>query len=213
MMYKAAIFDLDGTLVDSVADLADAFNYGLEQFGQPKRTIDELRKMIGDGIRITISRALAQDKQEFIDRVAEKMREKYATICLDKTKPYDGIPEAVAELGKKGIRLAVLTNKDQAMAQKIVEHFFPGSFEIIRGTTGIDPVKPDPKAGMQIIKYFGIAPGQAVFVGDSSADIQAAKACGSYSVGVSWGLRLADELRRNEADLIISNPCELIRAF
>jgi len=211
--YKAAIFDLDGTLVDSVADLAGAFNYGLEQFGLPKRTIDELRKMIGDGIRITISRALAPDRQEFIDRVAEKMREKYAKTCLVQTKPYDGIPEVLAELAKKEVRLAVLTNKDQTMAQKIVEHFFPGRFEIIRGTTSIDPVKPDPKAGLQIIKDFEIAPEQTVFIGDSPADIQTAKACGSYSVGVSWGLRSAEELMQNRADVIISKPDELLGVF
>lgn len=209
MKYKAAIFDLDGTLVDSVADLADAFNYGLEQFSQPKRTVYELRKMIGDGIRITISRALAPDRQEFIDRVAEKMREKYAKTCLDKTKPYDGIPDVLAELGKNGIRLAVLTNKDHTMAQKIVNHFFPDCFEIIRGTTGIDPVKPDPRAGLQIIEKFGIAPEQTVFIGDSPADIQTARACGSYSVGVDWGLRSAEELRQNRADVIISRPNEL----
>jgi phosphoglycolate phosphatase len=213
MRYKAAIFDLDGTLVDSVADLAGAFNYGLEQFGQPKRTVYELRKMIGDGIRITISRALASDRQEFIDRVAEKMREKYAKTCLVHTKPYDGIPEAVAELNKKGVRLAVLTNKDQAMAKKIVEHFFGGCFEIIRGTTGIDPVKPDPRAGLQIIRDFGIVPEQAVFVGDSPADIQTAKACGSFALGVSWGLRSAKELRQNKADVIISSPDELFGVF
>ena len=211
--YKAAIFDLDGTLVDSVADLADAFNYGLEQFGLPKRTIDELRKMIGDGIRITISRALAPDRQEFIDRVAEKMREKYAKTCLVQTKPYDGIPEVLAELAKKEVRLAVLTNKDQTMAQKIVEHFFPGRFEIIRGTTSIDPVKPDPKAGLQIIKDFEIAPEQTVFIGDSPADIQTAKACGSFAIGVNWGLRSAEELMQNRADVIISKPDELLGVF
>lgn len=210
MRYKAAIFDLDGTLVDSVADLADAFNYGLEQFGQPKRTVDELRKMIGDGIRITISRALAPDGQEFIDRVAEKMREKYAKTCLDKTKPCDGIPEAVAQLSKKGVKLAVLTNKDQTMAQKIVAHFFPGCFEIIRGTTGIDPVKPHPQAGLQIIRDFGITPEQTAFIGDSPADIQTAKACGSFAVGVSWGLRSVEELKQNAADIIISKPGELV---
>jgi phosphoglycolate phosphatase len=213
MRYKAAIFDLDGTLVDSVADLADAFNYGLEQFDQPKRTVDQLRKMIGDGIRITISRALAPDRQEFIDRVAEKMREKYAKICLDKTKPYAGIAEAVAQLRKKCVSLTVLTNKDQTMAQKIVNNFFAGCFEIIRGTTGIDPVKPDPRAGLQIIREFGIAPEQAAFIGDSPADMQTAKACGSFALGVNWGLRSADELRQNKADIIVSTSGELLEVF
>jgi phosphoglycolate phosphatase len=213
MRYKAAIFDLDGTLVDSVADLADAFNYGLEQFGQPKRTVDELRKMIGDGIRITVGRALASDKQDLVEPVAKKMREKYAKTCLVHTKPYDGIPEAVALLGKMGVKLAVLTNKDQTMAQKIVNHFFPGCFEIIRGTTGIDPVKPDPQAGLRIIRDFGITPEQTAFIGDSPADIQTAKACGSFAVGVNWGLRSEDELRQNKADVILSTPGELLGVF
>ena len=111
-----------------MADLADAVNYGLEQFGQPKRTADALGKMIGDGIRIAIRRALEPDRQELIDCVVEKMREKYAKTCLDKTKPYDGIFETLAELRKRGVKLAVLTNKDQTMAKKIVSHFFDGYF-------------------------------------------------------------------------------------
>jgi phosphoglycolate phosphatase len=213
MKYKAAIFDLDGTLTDTLADLADAFNYGLEQLGQPKRTVAELRRMIGDGVNVTISRALAPDKQELIGRVAEKMREKYEEIYLNKTRPYDGILETIAQLGRAGIRLAVLTNKDQTMAEKIVNHFFPGSFEIVLGTTAAVPAKPDPYLGRQIIKKFGIAPQEAAFIGDSPADIQTAKACGSYSVGVSWGFRSTEELKQNNADVIIASPNELNKVF
>jgi len=213
MRYKAAIFDLDGTLVDSVADLADAFNYGLEQFGQPKRTVDALRKMIGDGIRITVSRAIEPDRQDLIDYVVEKMREKYAEICLDKTKPYDGIFETLAELGKKGVKLAVLTNKDQTTAKKIVSHFFDGYFEIICGTTSGEPVKPDPQKALQIIEKFGLSAAQTVFVGDSGVDMQTAKACKNYAVGVSWGLRSIEELKQNGADIIISKPRELLGIF
>jgi phosphoglycolate phosphatase len=213
MRYKAAIFDLDGTLADTVADLADAINYGLEQFGQPKRTAQALSKMIGDGIRITIGRALEADKQELLDGVVKKMCEKYALICLDKTRPYKGISETVAELHKRGVKLAVLTNKDQVSAEKIVSHFFDGYFEIVRGATSGDAVKPDPFPALQIIAQLGAVPQETVFIGDSGIDMQTAKACQNYAVGVSWGLRDVEELRQNGADVIIDEPKQLLSIF
>jgi phosphoglycolate phosphatase len=213
MRYKAAIFDLDGTLADTVADLADAINYGLEYFGQPKRTAEALSKMIGDGIRVTISRAIEPDKQELLDGVVEKMCEKYAQICLDKTRPYEGISEIVTELYKRGVKLTVLTNKDQTSAKKIVSRFFDGYFEIVRGATSGEAVKPDPSLALQIIAQLGAGPQETVFIGDSGIDMQTAKACQNYAVGVSWGLRSVEELRQNGADVIIDRPQQLLSIF
>ncbi|MDD5134279.1 MAG: HAD family hydrolase [Phycisphaerae bacterium] len=213
MRYKAAIFDLDGTLADTLADLTDAINYGLQQFGRPQRTAQALSKMIGDGIRVTIGRAIGAGKQELIAGVVEKMCEKYAQICLDKTRPYDGMFETVAELHKSGVKLAVLTNKDQASAEKIVGHFFDGYFEIVRGTTLGGPVKPDPSPAFRIIAQLGVKPQETVFIGDSGIDMQTAKACQNYAVGVSWGLREVEELRQNGADVIIDYPKQLLGIF
>ncbi len=212
MRYKAAIFDLDGTLVDSLGDLADATNYVLEIFGQPRRDLQAFRKMVGEGTRTLISRALEPDKQYLVDKVLEKMREKYAQICLNKVRPYKGLPQIVAELSQKGVKLAVLTNKDQNTAERIVGHFFDG-FGIVTGATDSAIVKPDPSHALQIIDKFKVKPTETVFIGDSNIDMQTAKAAGIKAVGVSWGFRSTEELRQNGADTIVDEPRDIIDLF
>lgn len=213
MAYKAAIFDLDGTLVDSLADLADATNYALKIFGQPSRDIQAFRQMVGNGIRTLISRALGPDKQHLAEDVLEKMREKYTQICLDKTRPYNGLPQVIAELAKRGIKLAVLTNKDQKMAQKIVRHFFDGYFQIIKGTTAAVAVKPEPFEALQVPEKFNVKPQETVFIGDSDIDMQTAKGGKMFAIGVSWGFRGRKELIEAGADAVIDEPGELLRFF
>lgn len=213
MAYKAAIFDLDGTLVDSLADLADATNYALEIFGQPSRNLQAFRQMVGDGTRTLISRALEPDKQHLAENVLEKMREKYAQICLDKTRPYNGLPQVAAELAKRGIKLAVLTNKDQKMAQKIVRHFFNGYFQIIKGTTASAAVKPEPFEALQVLEKFNAKPQETVFIGDSDIDMQTAKGCKMFAIGVSWGFRGRKELMEAGADVVIDEPGQIIDLF
>jgi phosphoglycolate phosphatase len=213
MRYKAAIFDLDGTLVDSLADLADAINYALKQLNQPQRPTEVLRAMIGDGIRTTISRALEPEEQGLVDIAVDKMREKYAQICLDNTKAYKGLTEVVAKLYEKGVKLAVLTNKDQKMARKIVNHFFADYFAVVAGTTSLKPAKPDPQKTLQVLDKLGVMPGQVIFFGDSSVDIQTAKACKIFAVGVSWGLKSKEDLAKAGADIIVAEPSQLLSFF
>jgi phosphoglycolate phosphatase len=213
MKYKAAIFDLDGTLVDSLADLADATNYALALFGQPCRDLQAFRQMVGEGTRTLISRALEADKQHLVDKVLEKMREKYTQICLNKTKPYKKLPKIVAELSQKGVKLAVLTNKDQKMAERIVTNFFDDYFDLIMGTTDSIIVKPYPAKTLQILDKFKVKPNETIFIGDSSIDMQTAKNCGIFSAGVSWGFRSIDELMQNGADVIVNEPCQIINLF
>jgi phosphoglycolate phosphatase len=213
MTYKAVIFDLDGTLVNSLQDLADATNYALKCYGQPGHKVEDFRQMVGEGTRTLISRTLRPDKQELIEQVLVKMREKYMQICLDKSRPYKGLMEVITELAQRKIKLAVLTNKDQKMAQKIVGHFFAGFFQIIKGTIEAVPVKPQPAATLQVLKELGVRPTEAMFVGDSNIDIQTAKAAGVKAVGVSWGFRGKAELIEAGADLIIEEPKELLSLF
>ena len=195
MTYKAVIFDLDGTLVNSLEDLADATNYALNSFGQPSRDVKEFPQMVGDGTRTLISRALRPNKQELVEDVLGKMREKYPQICLNKTRPYKGLQELVAELVKRKIKLAVLTN------------------EIIKGTTASVPVKPEPFEALQILKQLDVRPEETLFVGDSNIDVKTAKAAGIKAIGVSWGFRGRKELIEAGADAVIDEPSQLLSLF
>jgi phosphoglycolate phosphatase len=213
MTYKAVIFDLDGTLVNSLEDLADATNYALKFFGQPVHKTEAIKQMVGEGTNTLISKALAGDKQELIGQVLAKMREKYGEICLNKSRPYKGLLEVVTELAKRQIKLAVLTNKDEKMSQKIVRHFFDGYFQIVKGTTQAVPVKPEPAAALQILEKLDVRPQEAIFVGDSNIDIQTAKAANIKAVSVSWGFRSRKELFEAGTDVIIDYPYQLLELF
>ncbi|MGD0786118.1 MAG: HAD family hydrolase [Sedimentisphaerales bacterium] len=211
MSYKAVIFDLDGTLVNSLEDLADATNYALKFFGQQVHNTEAFKQMVGEGTRTLISKALPTDKQELIEQVLVKMREKYMQICLNKSRPYNGLQEVVTELSKREFKLAVLTNKDEKMAQKIVSHFFNGLFQIVKGTIEAVAVKPEPTAVLQVLAQLKVKPEEAIFVGDSKIDVQTAKAASIKAVGVSWGFRGRGELIEAGADCIISQPKGLLR--
>jgi phosphoglycolate phosphatase len=214
MGYKAAIFDLDGTLVDSLADLADATNYALKILGQPCWDLQAYRQKVGNSTNLLISRALLPDKQHLFDKALEIMSRKYAEICFNKSKPYKGIPEALAELHKRDIKLAVLTNKDQNRAEEVVWHYFgKDQFEAIVGTTTGNPIKPDPTQTLQLIDRLKLKPQEAAFVGDSDVDMQTAKGCKMLAVGVDWGFRSKEELKQSGADVIIDRPGKLLEIF
>jgi len=211
MTYKAVIFDLDGTLVNSLEDLADATNFALKFFGQQVHNTEAFKQMVGEGTRTLISRALPTDKQGLIEEVLVKMREKYDQILLNKSRPYKGLQEVVTELAKKKIKLAVLTNKDEKMAQKIVSHFFNGLFQIVKGTIEAVAVKPQPTAVLQVLAQLGVKPEETIFVGDSKIDVQTAKAAGIKAVGVSWGFRGRGELIEAGADAVIEEAAALLK--
>ncbi|MGA2914890.1 MAG: HAD family hydrolase [Sedimentisphaerales bacterium] len=214
MAYKGAIFDLDGTLVDSVADLADTMNYALKILGQPTWDLQAYRKMVGNSTNLLIKRALGPDKQYLFDEMFKISSEKYTQVCLNKTKPYKNIPETLNKLHKRNVKLAVLTNKDQEMAEKVITHLFGKDlFDAIVGTTTGNPIKPETTETLQLIDKLKLKPQEAVFVGDSDVDMQTAKACQIFALGVSWGFRGRKELTEAGADVIIDEPGELIRFF
>jgi len=214
MKYMAVIFDLDGTLTDSLADLADATNHALVKFGLPEKSLTQYKKMIGNGLRIMISRAMEDVNPEILDDVIAEMKRKYRQICLNKTKLYKGIQETIAQLKDQRVKLAVLTNKDQDMAKKIITHFFTEDvFDKIVGTTGSEPPKPGTAAVKAIAESFGLANDQFLFVGDSSVDMDTAVAAGITAVGVSWGFRDVTELTAHGADKIIYQPNEILAFF
>jgi phosphoglycolate phosphatase len=212
MHYKAVIFDLDGTLVDTLADLSEAINFALEKFAQPARTVDDCRVMIGSGVRNFVKRALTEDKQHLVDDILVEMRAFYTQNCLNKARLYDGIAQLVAQLTSRGIALAVCTNKDQGDARRIIDHFFGGSvFDPVVGARQGCPIKPHRQATAPIVDSFGLDPREIVFVGDSDIDIATAENAQIPFIGVSWGFRTAEELRAAGGKIIIDFPEELVK--
>ena len=211
MAAKAIIFDLDGTLVDTAADLANAMNFALTRFAQPAHSVEVCKQMIGDGLKMFVQRALGKNRQDLRDEVLLAMKERYRDKCFECSRLYDGIFEVVNKLRAGGIRLAVLTNKDQEDAERIVEHFFgPDTFEYVAGVVGGRGIKPDISSAMRIVKSMRLGCEDFLIIGDGVPDIQTAAAAQIRSVGVSWGFRSREELAEAGADIIIDRPEEIL---
>lgn len=208
---KAIIFDLDGTLVNTLFDLSDAMNYGLEHLNQPIHTEDQCRMMIGDGVSTFASRALSDDNQHLQPKLLEMMKRRYREIYLTRACLYDGIKRVVGQLSKASIKLAVLTNKDDDAAKAMIEHFFDkGTFAPVIGVTGDRPIKPDPEQTLTIVSSMGLETQNFLFIGDSAVDIETASAASMTSVGAGWGFRGRNVLEDAKADYIIDNPLEIL---
>ena len=214
MRYKAAIFDLDGTLLDTLDDLADAMNDALKRQGFATHPAESYKQMVGNGVTNLTKRALPEDRQEMLEHTLRLMRENYAKNALNKTKPYAGVLETIRNLGENGVKLAVLTNKDQGFSVHIVEHYFgKGTFELIWGAMPGRPIKPDPAALYELLVELNVCSDKAVFVGDSGVDMDVARAASVDSVGVTWGFRDRQELLDHHAGRIINTPKELWKLF
>lgn len=211
MNYKCVIFDLDGTLVDTLADLAGAMNYGLEQLGQPTHSLDECRKMIGNGVSKFAERALSDDKQHLHARLLEIMKKRYLKRCFEYSTVYTGLADTVNKLRNAGARLAVVTNKNADAASKVVEHFFgAGTFDVIIGVDGDKWVKPDPAGTNEIMRQIGLSNEDCMLVGDSDVDIATALNAKVKPVGVTWGFRSREELIKAGAETVIDKPGEIL---
>lgn len=217
MKFTSAIFDLDGTLLDTLEDLADSVNKLLIENKFPSHPIDSYRYFVGDGIRNLLIRALPKNENpdnEKIQSLLNDLDSIYQNHWMDKTHPYDGISSVLHLLNIKGVSLSVLSNKPDIFTQKMVRHFFPEiTFDIIFGARNGIPRKPDPFAVHEIITITGMVPAHCVFVGDSNVDIQTGKNARLTTIGAGWGFRGKDELRKAEADFIIENPNDLLRFF
>ena len=153
MVYKAIVFDLDGTLVDTLADLTNSMNFALESLGQPQQSLGASRRMIGNGVGIFAKRALSAEKQDLADELAMRMKRHYFDNCLLDSRLYDGVAEMVGKLRKNGVRLAIVTNKSQNAAEHIVEHFWTEpAFEYVAGDDENTPLKPDIAGTMMVVR-------------------------------------------------------------
>lgn len=211
---QAFIFDLDGTLIDSLADIAEAVNRALVEHGLPTQPVALFPKFIGEGVGTLVERAVPPDillKLDVPTMVADYQRH-YADTWRDKTRPYDGIPEAIHALRAAGMKIAVISNKPDHFTRLCCAHFFPaGSFDAMRGAREGVPRKPHPQAGLELAAELGVSPDRCAYVGDSGLDMEFAVKAGMFPVGVLWGFRDEAELRANGAKKLIGTPQELIK--
>ena len=211
---KGIIFDLDGTLIDTLDDLTDSMNYALVELGCPPRQSDQCRRMIGDGLVKFAERALPENCKHLRDELREKMVVYYQKHCLVKTTPYDGMKDLVRVLRDRGIRMAVLTNKNQAPAEKVVSHFWSdGPFDPVVGICEGREVKPDPQTTLEILEQWQLPASEVIFAGDSEVDIQTANAAGVTSVGCEWGFRDREQLLSAGAEILIQKPIQILELF
>ena len=212
MKYKSVIFDLDGTLVNSIEDLSDAMNTVLKNQGFPTHTYQAYKIMIGSGIKNLVGKALpaTHANENTINASFEMMMEIYSSNCINKTKPYDGIIELLDYLKAKEIPLNVLSNKSDVLTKKITEAIFPNYFQTVLGLTSEETKKPNPVQAIAISEKLGIPSDKCIFIGDTDVDIQTAKNANMFAVGVLWGFREKEELLSNGAQFLLSKPMDLI---
>ena len=211
-MIKLVIFDLDGTVCNTIDDLADATNYAMRTLGYPTHDVPTYKYFVGNGIPKLIYRALPEGHKsdEEHAKAMKLMLDYYAVHFADKSAPYSGILEMLSALKEKGINLAICTNKAHHMADKISEKIFGGIFEAVIGQQEGRPLKPDSFSPMEIINKFGVKPEETVFIGDSGVDMKTAVNTGTESIGVTWGFRTVDELKENGARHIADTPSDII---
>ncbi len=210
-MYKAVIFDLDGTILNTLDDLYYSTNYALEQYNLKKRTYEEIRCFVGNGVRVLIEKAVGKEYQHLVEDVIKRFKNHYKDHSLDHIREYDEIKELLYELKRKGLKLAVVTNKFNLAAQDIVKEYFPGIFDIVIGETKELNRKPHPDMCNYVLKELGINSSDALYVGDSDVDIMTAKNANLKCISCSWGFRTKDELFSSGANIIIDNPFDIIK--
>ena len=211
-MKDLVIFDLDGTLLNTISDLGAACNYALEKCRFQGHPISAYNYMVGNGIRKLMERAAPDADEMMIETLLSHFRSYYDEHCTDTTLPYPGIPELLHHLTDQGIKVAVATNKYQAAAEKIVAHYFPDiEFAAILGQVSDRPPKPDPSIVFAILNITPTPKAEVAFVGDSAVDIETARRACVSSIGVTWGFRPVGELRRAYAEHIVSNADEIYK--
>ncbi|MCP4217497.1 MAG: HAD family hydrolase [bacterium] len=223
MNTKAVIFDLDGTLLDSLQGIVDAMNGLLERLGFPIHPPAAYKYFVGEGITELVSRALPEDVREKVDinEMVRQYRELYQETWPKKSPPYEGIPRMLQELYKRNIKLAILSNKSDDFTKRMADALLDGTagpggsqplwrFELILGARPGIPSKPDPRTALEISEAIGIQPSETIFVGDTNIDIQTACNAGMFPVGVSWGFRPVEELKTAGAEYILETADDLL---
>lgn len=208
-MIKNVIFDLDGTLLNTLQDLKDSTNYALEQFGFPKRSIEEVRKFVGNGVKKLIERAVPETcDTETTEKCLSIFKQNYAENMYNHTKPYNGIPEILKELKNQGLKIGVVSNKFDFAVKELCKKYFDNLVDIAIGQADDVPKKPAPNGVFKAMKELDATNTDSVYIGDSEVDVATAKNSNLPCIGVTWGFR--DKKDLEGADYIIDTPSELI---
>ncbi len=207
-MIKAVIFDMDGTILDTLEDLKESTNFALKSFGFPTRTLDEVRNFVGNGVRILFERAVPKNcDKNTLEKCIEIFKKHYSENMYNHTKPYNGILKILKELKNDGVKIAVVSNKFDEAVKILSEKYFKDLIDISVGQADDVPQKPAPNGVFKAMKELGV--NSAIYVGDSDVDVQTAKNAGLMSIGVTWGFRDAENLKG--ADYIVDEPFDIIK--
>lgn len=213
MAFRGVIFDLDGTLLDTLDDIADSANKVLAARGFPAHAVDDYRFFVGDGVKKLVERILppGQRSESLVDQCLSEMREEYGRNWNVKTRPYDGIPELLAAIGDRGVKRAVLSNKPDELTRACVGELLAGwTFDAVAGHSEAIPHKPSPAGALWLAGRLGIDPADLVLVGDSGVDILTAVKAGMYPAGATWGFRPKEELVEAGARSLLDRPSDLL---
>jgi phosphoglycolate phosphatase len=216
MRFEVALFDMDGTLLDTLEDIADATNGALREMGFPERGLPDYRYAVGDGMEMLIRRVLPEGAADggTVGGCLARMREIYRGGWAAKTRPYEGVSEMLEALSDRGVRLTLLSNKPQEFAAQMVTHFFPARrFDAVYGARSGVPRKPDPTVALEIAAQLGRDPARFFYLGDTATDMATALAAGMFPAGALWGFRPEAELREAGAKALLAHPIEVLGFF
>ena len=207
---KAVLFDLDGTLTNTLDDIADSMNYALKQYGLPSYPVDAYRYMVGNGARKLAERAVGE-RTDLLDAVYGAYMERYKDHAADKTCAYEGTTELLKALKERGILICVLSNKPHRDTVTVVSHYFPDiTFDAVQGQIDGVPVKPDPAGALALAQKLNTNPSDFAYLGDTGVDMTCAVRAGMHPFGALWGFRDADELIKAGAETLLESPPELL---
>lgn len=210
MKYELAIFDLDGTILDTLADLKSSLNASLRSQGLPDRSLEEVRSFVGSGIRRLLERSAPENTgEEQLEQLFSFFMEYYRVHCMDESRPYEGVEAMLANLRSRGMKTAVLSNKADYAVQILCSHFFEGLFDYTAGMLDGVPKKPDPAGVYRILEALGVSPERSVYIGDSEVDIRTAQNAGIACIAVDWGFRTRQQLLDAGAECLVSGRKEL----
>lgn len=211
MAFDAYIFDLDGTLLDTLPDLVNLTNTVLSEWSMPTHTSDEVKSYVGNGARMLMRRAtVAGTSEEVLDAVMDRWKQLYPELGHKNTRPYEGMPEMLAQIKERGAKLGVLSNKPDEAARGVIAWQFPNMFDLVRGEGPETPRKPDPMGLNNMMRDLEVDPSRCAYIGDSGVDMAVATAAGAFAVGATWGYRGSDELLQNGARVLLADPADVL---